>query len=120
MIAQDALQRLVRADVKIDSEIRPDGEAINILNPGAVRATRQVTRQCRVDVAIGQHNRAALQRGYNIAFVYFREVGGVQDAQEHWIHLPLLFASLQRSLDEFGGLPLGEQYLVTLRPQPEL
>ena len=51
-----------------------------ITNPASVPLSfKSSGKLAEIDVAIGQHNRAALQRGHNIAFVYFREVGGASD-----------------------------------------
>src|SRR6185312_16985575 len=71
VVAQDALQRFMRRDLKVDSQVWPYGEAVDRFNPGMFNAACKVSRQCCIDIAICQHHSPALKRGHNVSFMHF-------------------------------------------------
>src|SRR5260221_4171376 len=120
VIAQYTIERLIRADLEVDAQVWPDSETIDLFNPAAVNATSKVAGQGCVDITVGQYNCATLEARHDVAFMQFGKISGLQNTQEHWIHVALFFPGFQCSFDEFRGSPLRNQYFIALSLQPEL
>ena len=72
----------VQTDTSNIGETKTGRELVDIACPFKFNATRQVSRQGRIDITIGQYNSASLKCGHYIALVHLGNISGVEKTEQ--------------------------------------
>ena len=80
-MAKRALHQFLRRDVEIKDRVRLQGDAVEVLQPGLVHAAHHVARHERVDVTVGQDNKAGFQRRQDDVLELVGKIRGVEQAE---------------------------------------
>jgi hypothetical protein len=87
---------------------RGEVQVEDALEPEAARDA--LVRDRRVDVAVAEHRRAALERGPDDLLDVLRPRGGVQERLRPWRHVPAVQHELADLLAELGAARLARQH----------
>lgn len=98
----DAIDRDVEWGAEKESHCWFDGEVVDVADPAAIAAARDVAGERRVDVAIGEHDCACFERRNDVALGAIGEVSRVQQRERRGCEQVALLGPSCRILDERG------------------
>ena len=114
----DAIDRDVEWRAEEESDGRLYRERVNVSYPAAIATACDVTRERRVDVTIGEHDRAGFQRRNDVALGAVGEIGRVEQRERRRRKEVTFLRASCRILDEWRRVPLGEENGVTFCFEP--
>ena len=103
---------------EVERDVGLHREAVQVAHPLPVHAARDVPRERRVGVPVGQHDHPGLERRDDLVEQAVGEVGRVQQAERRRRQQVLLLAGLGRRLDQRGRVPLSDDDRPAGRRQP--
>ena len=78
---QDAVERDLERHAEVERQVGAHREAVERAHPVGIHAAHHVARERGVDVAVGEHDHARLERRHDLALDAVREVGGVEQRE---------------------------------------
>ena len=96
----ESIDRDVEWGAKEESHCRLHCKRINVSHPTPIAATRNVARKRRVDITIGEHDRACFQRRNDVALGAVGKIGGVQQRKRRGREQVTFLGAFCRILNE--------------------